>query len=60
MPFPPSALGSLRGRTAPLQVMLVPQEETLEVCAVCKPPFYNAIFLSQVDPDHLLVYFTIL
>ena len=38
MPFPPYALGGLQGRTAPLQVALVPQEETLEVCAVCKPP----------------------
>ena len=37
MPFPPSTLGSLQGRTAPLQVMLVPQK-TLEVCPVCKPP----------------------
>ena len=38
MHFPPSTLGGLQGRTAPLQVMQVPQEETLEVCAVCKPP----------------------
>ena len=38
MPFPSSTLGGLWGRTAPLQVMLVPQEETLEVYAVCKPP----------------------
>ena len=38
MPFSPSALDGLRGRTAPLQVAQVPQEETLEVCAVCKPP----------------------
>ena len=34
----PSTLSGLRGRTAPLQVALFPQEETLEVCAVCKPP----------------------
>ena len=38
MSLPLSTLGSLQGRTAPLQVMLVPQEETLEVCAVWKPP----------------------
>ena len=38
MPIPPSTLSGLLGRTAPLQVVLVPQEETLEVCAVCKPP----------------------
>ena len=37
MPFPPNALGSLQGRTAPFQVVLVPQEETMEVYAVCKP-----------------------
>ena len=24
------------------------------------PPFYNTIFLGQVDPDHLRNYFTIL
>ena len=24
------------------------------------PPFYNAIFLGQVDPDYILNYFTIL
>ena len=34
----PSALGGLQGRTVPLQVVLVPQGETLEVCAACKPP----------------------
>ena len=38
MPFPPSTLSNLWGRTAPLQVILVPEEETLEVCAVWKPP----------------------
>ena len=38
MLFPPSTLGGLQGRTAPLQVMQIPQEGTLEVCAVCKPP----------------------
>ena len=34
----PSALGGLQGRIAPLQVALVPQEETQGVCAACKPP----------------------
>ena len=38
MPFPPPALGGLQGRTAPLQVVQVPQEETQEVYEVCKPP----------------------
>ena len=38
MSSPPSTLGSTQGRTPPLPVMLVPQEETLEVCLVCRPP----------------------
>ena len=45
MPVPPSALGGLQGRTAPLQVVLVPQEETLEVYAVCKPPGIDPVVL---------------
>ena len=45
MPVSPSTLGGLQGRTAPLQVVLVPQEETLEVNAVCNPPGIAPIVL---------------
>ena len=38
MSCPPSTLGGLQGRTPPLPVMLVPQEETLEVWVICRPP----------------------
>ena len=38
VPFLPHALGGLGGRTAPLQVLLAPQEETLAVYATYKLP----------------------
>ena len=38
MPFLLHALGGLGGRTAPLEVLLAPQEETLAVCTTYKLP----------------------